>query len=283
VRQRSVSSIGVVVVGLVPAMLGGLGFALAFSALAAVAFVELATMLRLNSPLAREVGCGLIALAGLLALIVPANRGLPVLVAATVFLPLVVAVFSDGAGSVEEWPRTVAASLYLAVPTFAAVSVRQLQGESAGWLERVGSIDLPAGSGTENGLGWLLLALLTTWLSDTGAYLVGKTFGRRKLIPRISPNKTVEGAIGGIASAALTAMLCAWLFGLPVQVWLALSLGIILGAVGILGDLAESAIKRQAGVKDSGTLIPGHGGVLDRIDALLFVLVTTWLLIPILA
>jgi phosphatidate cytidylyltransferase len=109
-----------------------------------------------------------------------------------------------------------------------------------------------------------------TWLSDTGAYLVGRSFGKRKLIPLVSPNKTWEGLIGGLVAATITGILCAWLFGLDINLLLAAAVGLIIAVVGVIGDLTESLIKRQAGVKDSGTLIPGHGGMLDRLDALLF-------------
>jgi phosphatidate cytidylyltransferase len=283
VRQRTVSSIGVVLVGLVPAILGGMTFVIAFMGLFILAFTELAAMMKVNSAAFRYLGGGLILLAGFLPVVQSDNDGLPLLLAALVMLPLVVAIFTRGQTVMDLWSRSSAASLYLAVPAFAAVSIRQLEGESSAWLVELDGVFFSGGSDTSLGLGWFLLVLFVTWLSDTGAYLVGKNVGRRKLLPRVSPNKTVEGAIGGLGFSALTGLLCSWLFKLEVQPWLAIVLGIVLGAAGMLGDLAESAIKRQLGVKDSGTLIPGHGGVLDRIDALLFALVTAWLIIPILS
>ncbi len=263
-------------------MLGGWVFAVAFTAFAVVAFLELTRLLAIGAVENRVLGCIVIGAAALLASITSDNRGLPALVSATLVLPLILALRFEKLTVHELWPRTVAASLFLAVPTYAAVSIRQIEGAGAGWLGSVTELAVPGASGTGVGLGWLLLVLLSTWLSDTGAFLVGRTFGRRKLIPRISPNKTVEGALGGIAFAGITALLCTELFELDIAGWVAMMLGLALGAAGILGDLAESAIKRHAGVKDSGTLIPGHGGMLDRIDALLFTLVTTWLVIPML-
>ena len=119
---------------------------------------------------------------------------------------------------------------------------------------------------------WQLLCLLAIpWIADTGAYFAGRAFGRRRLAPSISPGKTVEGAIGGaIAVALYVALLQGFLIGKGHPLagtggWL---LAITLLALSIVGDLYESLAKRQAGVKDSGTLLPGHGGVLDRIDAL---------------
>jgi phosphatidate cytidylyltransferase len=272
-----------VLVGLIPAILGGWVFAIAFAGLAIIAFQELARLLSIRERECRVLGCAVIVLAALLASVTSDSRGLPALVSAALVLPLLLAVFSEDIPVLEAWPRTVAASLLLAVPTFAAVSIRQTEGTGAGWLRDITDLTFPGASQTGTGLGWLLLVLLTTWLSDTGAFLVGRRFGRRKLIPRISPNKTVEGALGGVAFAGITTLLCTTMFELDMAAWLAAMLGFVLGVAGILGDLAESAIKRHAGVKDSGTLIPGHGGMLDRIDALLFTLVTAWLLIPWLA
>lgn len=111
---------------------------------------------------------------------------------------------------------------------------------------------------------------LTTWAGDIGAYYVGSRLGRRPLAPRISPKKTVEGALGGFAATILVAALgSVWIWP-RFPLWTAVGVGGLLAAVGMLGDLAESAVKRAAGVKDSGAIIPGHGGVLDRLDSLIF-------------
>lgn len=118
----------------------------------------------------------------------------------------------------------------------------------------------------------LLLAVLgTVWISDSAAYFVGRRFGRRKLAPSISPGKTWEGVAGALIAVALYALAWAAL-GAPDNRWLGVPLALAaillaLAVVGIIGDLFESLIKRQAGVKDSGNLLPGHGGILDRIDA----------------
>lgn len=114
----------------------------------------------------------------------------------------------------------------------------------------------------------LLFLIAVVWMSDAGAYYIGKLLGRHKLSPRLSPNKTVEGALGGLLFAALTA--AAWRhFLLPELGAWAPALGAGLALVGILGDLAESVMKRGAGVKDTASVVPGHGGVLDRVDSLL--------------
>jgi phosphatidate cytidylyltransferase len=116
---------------------------------------------------------------------------------------------------------------------------------------------------------WLILAIVPTWAADIGAYVIGSKLGRRKIAPRISPAKTWEGTIAGVAAAALVAVGVGALFGLP-RASVAVA-AVALGPVAFLGDLAESALKRHAGVKDSGTMLPGHGGILDRVDSLLAV------------
>lgn len=121
-----------------------------------------------------------------------------------------------------------------------------------------------------NGHRWLLLALLVIWGADTGAYFAGRYFGKHKLSPRISPNKTIEGLIGGALASLLVALIGAPLAGasLAQLPWVAL---VVLVTVGfsVVGDLFESLLKRHVGAKDSGDLIPGHGGLLDRLDSVL--------------
>jgi len=137
--------------------------------------------------------------------------------------------------------------LYLGLPIGALVALRVLRGREA-----------------------LFLLMLTVMISDTAQYYSGRAFGRRPLAPAISPKKTVEGAVGGFVFGALTlaAIGVWWLPDMPIA--LRGLLGVTVVALGIAGDLFESMLKRAAGVKDSSALIPGHGGVLDRIDALLF-------------
>lgn len=115
----------------------------------------------------------------------------------------------------------------------------------------------------------LLFLFVLVWTADSAAYFFGWAFGRRKLAPRISPGKTVEGVLGGLGAVALLAYACGtiiWrLEGALLYAWL--GVGLIAAAMSVVGDLAESKLKRTAGVKDSGRILPGHGGVLDRIDA----------------
>lgn len=138
-------------------------------------------------------------------------------------------------------------ALYVGLPALSLV-----------WLRN----DVPAG---REHVMWLLLVV---WSTDVCAYFVGRTVGGPKLAPRISPGKTWAGLMGGIVGAALLGGLAGWAVG--AGFWLAAAIAVVLAAVSQAGDLFESGFKRRAGVKDSGHLIPGHGGLLDRIDGLIF-------------
>ena len=151
-------------------------------------------------------------------------------------------------GSANDWALTIAGAVYI--------------GYAVSFFLRLRA--------SEQGLYWIIVALLGTWICDTGAYFVGSTIGKRKLCPKISPKKTWEGAIGGLVSGVLAVVLLSWwLLDLAIGWGLLLGVAVVLAAT--FGDLAESVIKRQVGIKDSGKLIPGHGGMLDRVDSLLFV------------
>jgi phosphatidate cytidylyltransferase len=177
--------------------------------------------------------------------------------AAPVDVVLMSALIAIGAAALTSWrdgPDALASvasallpALYLGLPIGAMISIRDSRGREA-----------------------LFLLMLTVVMSDTAQYYSGRAFGRRPLAPRISPKKTIEGAVGGfVFGALLMAVLGSWwLPGVPLP--LRTLLGVTVVALGIAGDLFESMLKRSAGVKDSSALIPGHGGVLDRVDALLF-------------
>ncbi|NUO53185.1 MAG: phosphatidate cytidylyltransferase [Polyangiaceae bacterium] len=120
-----------------------------------------------------------------------------------------------------------------------------------------------------DGPGFVLLALMLSWLSDTGAYFAGRFLGKRKLYPAVSPKKTIAGAFGGLGGAIAGALLASFFYLKSLPVMHGIALAIVGGALGQLGDLGESLLKRSVGVKDSGGIVPGHGGILDRVDALL--------------
>ncbi len=134
------------------------------------------------------------------------------------------------------------------------------------YLVRLRNLDL-ASNGLPPGAFMVLLLMAVIWGMDTAAYAVGKTLGRHKLCPSISPGKTIEGAIGAFIAAVALSGVLGYLFELPLVHGLVL--GALVGVVGQVGDLFESMLKRRAGVKDSGAILPGHGGVLDRFDSLL--------------
>lgn len=158
----------------------------------------------------------------------------------------------DRPAPTADWALSVAGGLYIGWMGGHLVALRQVS----------------------NGFKWLMLTLLVTWLADSGAYFVGSTWGRRKLVPRLSPGKTWEGTLGGWATGVGWGALVAWLFGIGAVHGLVL--GALVGLVSPLGDLAISMMKRQVGAKDSSHLIPGHGGMLDRIDSVLFTVVVSY-------
>ncbi len=179
--------------------------------------------------------------------------GIGALLAAAAVLPLVWLTIFRRTVALESWAWTLAGILYAGWMLGYYVMLRQL----------------------DSGRELVIMAVFTTFACDTTAYFVGRTFGRHRMTPRISPNKTWEGAVGGLlgaiaAAAALRYLLNLGSWSVPLSPLKAVELGAIIGVVSQLGDLAESLLKRRAGVKDSGTLLPGHGGLLDRIDSLVF-------------
>lgn len=156
---------------------------------------------------------------------------------------------------------------------------RQREGAFSGWVWTLGGIlyigwllSYLVALRVEAGRNWVFFALFTTFASDTMAYFVGRAWGRRQLAPRISPYKTWEGTIGGMVGAVIVSLLfvLSTPFSLPFSSGQAILLGLLVSIFGQFGDLAKSLLKRSAGVKDSGNLLPGHGGVLDRTDSVVF-------------
>ena len=177
---------------------------------------------------------------------------------------------------------TVTLSLSLIMLVF----IRQKDGVFSNWAWIMGGIlyvgwllSLLVTLRIEAGREWVFLALFTTFGSDTAAYFIGKAFGRHKLAPGISPGKTWEGAIAGVFGGVIISLL--FILSTPLQLPLgygqAVLLGVLISVFGQLGDLAESLLKRNAGVKDSGGLMPGHGGLLDRMDSVVLAGVVVYL------
>lgn len=184
------------------------------------------------------------------------------LVAAMILLAAVGFTRADPRSGLMTWAMTSFGVAYIGLLLPAIVLVAHLA--PAG-----GSATTPVGPlGIGSGAAWTLLLVLVVWGYDTGAYLTGRWLGRRRLIDHISPSKTVEGLVGGLVVATLAAGVGAVLIGL--EPWHPLVIGPLVGLAAQAGDLAESMLKRAAGRKESGFLVPGHGGILDRLDSFLF-------------
>lgn len=235
---------------------GGLAIELVAAALAVVGVYELFRMRGLTL-LSLE---GILAAVGAVLLVLPPERWFPflpegvesfVLYYLIVMILLGIGVVSKNTYTIDEAGFPVVVSLYLGIGFQNLVAAR------------------------EKGIPVILLALFIVWATDIGAYMIGREYGKRKLLPSVSPNKTVEGALGGILSAVVVTLIFVILY--PAQqnfgynTFLMLLFAAIFSIVGQFGDLVESSIKRHYEVKDSGKILPGHGGILDRFDSLLFV------------
>lgn len=181
----------------------------------------------------------------------------------------------DRTGSLVSWALTFAGACYIGWLCSHYILLRNLTTPALD-TGLLASLAIPTGAA------WVYLVLAITWFQDTAAYLVGRTWGRHKMAPYLSPNKSWEGAAGGFGASILAAWLSVFLLGLPLSYADATLLGAAGGIAGPLGDLAESFIKRQIGIKDAGQIIPGHGGILDRADSLLFTAPTLYYLILVL-
>ncbi|MFM2151950.1 MAG: hypothetical protein RL199_385 [Pseudomonadota bacterium] len=233
--------------------LGGLPFTLLAAVASAVNASELGTMARLPEPLRLLPVAAAFALPWFFAGVGFEAGGVQVLWAGLPIAALAVRMYRvptvEGAG--DDVSRTLFAAVYGSLIGY-VVPLRQL-GAASSW----------------SGAGWVLMACATTWGGDTGAYFAGRAFGRRKLFPRISPAKTWEGFFGGLATSIAAALAVRALAQPQLALRDAALVGVIGGVGGPVGDLVESMLKRAWGVKDSGKLLPGHGGMLDRVDALM--------------
>lgn len=244
-RYRLLSAIVLIPLILVPVIVGGF----AFFALTVIAFLicgyEFYDMAR-RAGYRPQVWLGLVLIV-LFLLDSFAHAGLSNLILMlAVVVSLTVGIFRLGDGWLVGWGLTFAGALYIGILGAQALQMRELT----------------------DGAIWTVNVLLVTWATDTAAYAAGHAFGRHGFFTSVSPKKTWEGAIGGWIAGAICMLVLGWLAGLdPLN---ALVLGFGIGVAGSIGDLAESVIKRQLGAKDSGALVPGHGGLLDRVDSLLF-------------
>jgi phosphatidate cytidylyltransferase len=179
---------------------------------------------------------------------------LPIVITATVLISLIwLLCRSSGEKAFRNWAWTIVGALYV------------------GWMLSYW-LNL---RGLADGRNWVYLAMLTIFANDTGAFFIGRARGRHKLAPAISPAKTWEGAIGGLMSAILGAIVVTMILNLispfTFKYWQIILFGFLVSLFAQLGDLVESLLKRNMGVKESGSLLPGHGGILDRFDSIIFV------------
>jgi phosphatidate cytidylyltransferase len=261
VRERATSAAVLVPVLLVVVGIGGYVLAVAIALVTALAARETFALLgRAGHPTLRALGT-VLALTVILDSAVPdLLDGSALLLVAIGIVLIAVASFTrpDPGDGLATWMATVFGALYVSLLAF----VVRL-GHAAPVVPGTAPL---AALGAERG--WILLLILAVWAYDTGAYLVGSRFGRARFLAHLSPSKTYAGLIGGLAASTLVVGLM--LAGVGQVPWHAILLGPLAGLAAQSGDLAESMLKRAAGEKDSGTLIPGHGGMLDRIDSFLF-------------
>ncbi len=252
--MRILSALVLIPIALAATYLGGVWFATlvaVFAALATLEFYQLARRLGANPSL--YAGTALSAGLAFAALFPGSGAGVALFILALGVLLLERVLRQQTDGFLLDWSSTVAGSAYIGGMLSHAVLLR----------------------GLPLGLAWVGVTLATTWISDSAAYFAGTLYGRHPFYPRVSPRKTLEGAVAGVVVGTATGFgLAVWLLHLSAP--LAVGYGLVLSLATTYGDLAESLIKRQAGVKDSGRLIPGHGGALDRIDSLLFAAVAVY-------
>jgi phosphatidate cytidylyltransferase len=274
VRERIISSGIVVVAGLAPTLIGGPLFAISMVLISVAGYREylaLATHNRDQRVLAGTPMCVIVLAAMSAAGLASADAVVLFAVVATAVAAPLVALLAKPPTpeAMTSWTMSSAGLLYLGLPVYAAVALRSTSGTAAPWLTAVANTFSLGWHSAPAGLAWALVAILTTWIGDSTAFLTGRFLGGRRLAPSISPGKTVEGAIGGLFGSAVVGGAAFSLFGIGPW-WIGVVSGSVIGIAGQIGDLCESFFKRQAEVKDSGTLLPGHGGILDRIDALFF-------------
>jgi phosphatidate cytidylyltransferase len=267
-----VAAVGIpIVVGLI--YLGGWPLAVLLAAAAVLAVREFYSMAeRKGARPLRLLGCvvaaAFVALAALAPAAGPERVGFGTLVTLAVLATSALAIWARG---VEGEPllsisTTVMGAVYTGAILSFALFLRHL----------------PETVGARHGTALVLAPVVLTWTSDTFAYFVGRAWGTRKLIPKVSPGKTVQGAVGAVVGSMLVALAYAQILDrfptYRLSALEALLFGLIISVTAQLGDLVESLLKRDAGVKDSGTLLPGHGGALDRFDSLLFTLPVAYFL-----
>jgi phosphatidate cytidylyltransferase len=254
IRQRVLSALVLLPLIFLIIWFGGPAYSLLVTAVAALGALEFFSMKGLSTrhPLT------LFGLVGVLLFILVAHveeSYTAPLLTAVVALSLIWLLFrSPVKGAATNWAWTLAGIIYIGWLMSHFIPLRELEG----------------------GREWVLFVVLATFATDTTAFFVGKMWGRHSLAMKVSSGKTREGAVGGFLGAIAASLILALLLGIAIPYWQTVILGALIGIFAPLGDLAESMLKRSTGLKDSGTLIPGHGGLLDRLDSILFTVVVVY-------
>jgi len=253
-KQRIITAVIAAALFIPIVVLGGLPFTILVYAMAAVGLFEILRMKGLSIFSIH----GFITLFALFAFLLPSKWSIPLMeitgytkidfALIAVLLLLTYTVVVKNRYTFEDAAFSILGALYVGIGFFYFIETRAV--------------------GTE----FVIFALLIIWTTDSGAYFTGKKFGKKKLWPEISPNKTIEGFLGGIAAAIIFALIFHWITPISSSYMILIIVTILASVFGQVGDLVESALKRQFNVKDSGNILPGHGGILDRFDSLLFVL-----------
>jgi phosphatidate cytidylyltransferase len=265
---RALSAVVLIPIVLALAWLGGPWFLLLIGVFTLLGAIEFYQMMRHDKrgPL-WMVGIPLaLALVGLAYLNAPSLWDWMLIAVAAILTLGLLTLRKDLTGTLTDWALTMVGGLYLGLPMACFIRLRAVPN---------GPVYAATQGLIPDGLAWLMAGVLPVWACDSGAYLVGRLIGQHPFFRHVSPKKTLEGAIGGLVAGAVVATTALVLIGQPV--WSSLIVGLLVPAAATFGDLGESLIKRQAGVKDSGRLIPGHGGALDRLDSLLFAAVVMYI------
>lgn len=259
-KQRIITGViaGALFIGMI--IFGGIPFSLMVALLAVIAMMELLRMKNINY----YSLMGILSLLLVVVIVVP-NDWLQIDVLSTltridlllifIVIFLALTVFTKNSVTFDDVGFVILASFYAGFGFHFLIETRLL----------------------EQGLTLVIFILLLIWSTDTGAYFAGRSFGKRKLWPEISPKKTIEGAIGGLLSALVVGLLYNIFIPIFDSSLKVIIMIIVISLIGQLGDLVESALKRHYSVKDSGTILPGHGGILDRFDSLIFVMPVLYL------
>ncbi|NOQ43558.1 MAG: CDP-archaeol synthase [Dehalococcoidia bacterium] len=254
IKQRVLSALIVLPIIFLAIWFDGPAYSLIIAAIAALGILEFCNMMGLS----KRHPLTLFGLVGVLLFVLVAhvegNYSAPLLTSIAIFSLIWLLFQRSVKDAANNWAWSLSGIIYIGWLLSHFIPLRDLEG----------------------GREWVLFVVLATFAADTAAFFIGRAWGRHSLSPRISSGKTWEGAVGGFLGAIAASLILTLLLNLSIPYWQSVVLGALIGIFAPLGDLAESMLKRSTGLKDSGTLIPGHGGILDRLDSILFTVVIVY-------